>query len=121
MATRKRQGRARRGTGSIVQRGDRYMAQIDLGRDRTVPVIAGATRSTRAPRRRRGSLEVRTHSQELTTGVADQRLADYLRWWIDNEAPKGKPGRPPLADDPHRLPQQHRTPHHPGTGQRQGR
>ena len=41
--------------------------------------------------------EVRNHSQELTTGVADQRLADYLRWWIDDEAPKGKPGRAPLA------------------------
>lgn len=30
-------------------------------------------------------------------GRGDQRLADYLRWWIENEAPKGKPGRPPLA------------------------
>jgi integrase len=97
MATRKRQGRARRGTGSIVQRGDRYMAQIDLG-----------LRSDGSRDRRSHSFdsraeaeawlaEVRTHSQELTTGVADQRLADYLRWWIDNEAPKGKPGRPPLA------------------------
>lgn len=97
MATRKRQGRARRGTGSIVQRGDRYMAQIDLGvrsdgsRDRRSHSF-GSRAEAEA-----WLAEVRTHSQELTTGVADQRLADYLRWWIDNEAPKGKPGRPPLA------------------------
>ena len=30
--------------------------------------------------------------------MANQTLATYLRWWIEHEAPKGKPGRPPLAD-----------------------
>jgi hypothetical protein len=29
--------------------------------------------------------------------VADQRLDEYLRWWLEHEAPKGKPGRAPLA------------------------
>ncbi len=24
-------------------------------------------------------------------------LATYLRWWLEHEAPKGKPGRAPLA------------------------
>lgn len=29
--------------------------------------------------------------------MAEQPLAEYLRWWIEAEAPKGRPGRPPLA------------------------
>jgi integrase len=27
----------------------------------------------------------------------EDRVADYLRWWLAVEAPKGKPGRRPLA------------------------
>ncbi|MFA9432005.1 hypothetical protein [Egicoccus sp. AB-alg2] len=34
---------------------------------------------------------------QLTNPVTDERLADYLRWWRTVEAPKGKPGRRPLA------------------------
>jgi integrase len=36
------------------------------------------------------------HSQ-LANPVTEDRLADYLRWWLAVEAPKGKPGRRPLA------------------------
>jgi integrase len=36
------------------------------------------------------------HSQ-LTHPVTEDRVADYLRWWLEHEAPKGKPGRAPLA------------------------
>lgn len=97
MAGRKRSGRSRRGTGTVVQRGDRVMAQIDLG-----------TRTDGMRDRRSKSfdtrdeaeawlLDVRSRAQELTGGVAEQPLAEYLRWWIEAEAPKGKPGRPPLA------------------------
>lgn len=97
MATRKRRGRARRGTGTIVQRGDRLMAQIDLGvrhdgsRDRRSQSFA-----TRAEAEA-WLADIRQRTEELTAGVTDQKLADYLRWWIENEAPKGKPGRPSLA------------------------
>jgi integrase len=35
--------------------------------------------------------------RQLTNPVAEDRLADYLRWWLAVEAPKGKPGRRPLA------------------------
>jgi integrase len=34
---------------------------------------------------------------QLTNPVTDERLADYLRWWLAVQAPKGKPGRRPLA------------------------
>ena len=73
------------------------MAQIDLG---VRPDGSRDRRSRSFPSRRDAEdwlVDVRTHAEELTTGVADQRLADYLRWWIEHEAPKGKPGRPPLA------------------------
>lgn len=39
----------------------------------------------------------RAHSTELILPVADQRLDEYLRWWVENKAAKGKPGRAPLA------------------------
>jgi integrase len=35
--------------------------------------------------------------RQLTNPVTEDRLADYLRWWLAVEAPKGKPGRRPLA------------------------
>ncbi len=95
---RTRKGRARRGTGTIVQRGDRFMAQVDFG------VRAGGRRDRRTrtfdthSKAEEWLLDARQREEELTAGVADQRLADYLRWWIEQEAPKGKPGRAPLAD-----------------------
>lgn len=81
----------------MVQRGDRVMAQIDLGtrtdgmRDRRSKFFD--TRDEAEA----WLLDVRSRAQELTGGVAEQPLAEYLRWWIEAEAPKGKPGRPPLA------------------------
>ncbi|MFN2557784.1 MAG: tyrosine-type recombinase/integrase [Nitriliruptorales bacterium] len=97
MAASKRRGRARQGTGSVVQRGERFMAQIDLGvrpngsrdrRTRTFPTRANAEAWL---------VDVRQRADELTAGIADQTLATYLRWWIEHEAPKGKPGGAPLA------------------------
>jgi hypothetical protein len=35
--------------------------------------------------------------RQLTNPVTDDHLEDYLRWWLAIEAPKGKPGRRPLA------------------------
>jgi len=35
--------------------------------------------------------------RQLTNPGTDDRLEDYLRWWLAVEAPKGKPGRRPLA------------------------
>ena len=97
MATRKRRGRARRGTGSVVQRDDRFKAQIDLG----LRPDGTRNRRSRTFSSRKDAEEwladMRRRTEELTSGAADQRLADYLRWWIEHEAPKGKPGRAPLA------------------------
>jgi len=35
--------------------------------------------------------------EKLILPVADQRLDEYLRWWLEHKAPKGNPGRAPLA------------------------
>lgn len=89
--------RARQGTGTVYKRGERFIAQLDLGRDAT----GSRQRRTKSFETRQEAeewlLDQRTRRSELEGDVADQRLADYLRWWIDNEAPKGKPGRAPLA------------------------
>jgi integrase len=50
----------------------------------------------------RSQAEVWIATQQLEHGqlanpVTDDRLEDYLRWWLAVEAPKGKPGRRPLA------------------------
>lgn len=93
-----RRGRARRGTWSIVQRGELFRAQIDLGRrpdgsrDRRTKSFASRDEAEE------WLADVRRRAEELTSGVADQTLAAHLRWWIEHEAAKGKPGRPPLAD-----------------------
>jgi integrase len=39
----------------------------------------------------------RAEHDQLTEPITDERLSDYLRWWLAVEAPKGKPGRRPLA------------------------
>jgi integrase len=89
--------RARRGTGGIYQRGQRFVAQVDLGtrydgkRDRRT-----ASFSSRGEAEA-WLLEQRTKADPSDGPVKDQLLADYLLWWLANEAPKGKPGRPPLA------------------------
>jgi len=74
------------------------MAQIDLGhgaggsRDRRTQTFA-----TRAEAEQ-WLLNVRQRQDELRSEVANQTVADYLRWWVEHEAPKGKPGRAPLAE-----------------------
>lgn len=96
--TRKRRGRARRGTGSVVQRGEQFMAQVDLG---TRPDGSRDRRTNSFGTRDEAEawlLDVRQRADELTATVADQTLATYLRWWIEEEAAKGKPGRAPLAE-----------------------
>jgi integrase len=89
--------RARRGTGSITGRGGRFQAQVSLGVDASGRRI-----------RRSRTFDSRNHAQawisrqhaehgQLIEPVTDERLGDYLRWWLTAEAPKGKPGRRPLA------------------------
>ena len=95
---RKARQRARKGTGSIVERDGRFRAQVDLG----VRPDAGRQRRSKTFDSREQAeqwlLGMRVRADELTGGVADQTLATYLRWWIEHEAPKGKPGRAPLAE-----------------------
>jgi hypothetical protein len=58
--------------------------------------------------RRSRTFDSRTHAEawiatqqvehgQLTNPVTDERLANYLRWWLAVQAPKGKPGSRPLA------------------------
>ena len=42
-------------------------------------------------------LEAAAEHDQLTEPITDERLADELRRWLAVEAPKGKPGRRPLA------------------------
>jgi hypothetical protein len=89
--------RARRGTGGSYQRGQRFVAQVDLGtrydgkRDRRTASFPSHGEAEA------WLLEQRSKADPSDGPVKDQLLADYLRWWVENEAPKGKPGRPPLA------------------------
>jgi integrase len=89
--------RARRGSGSVRVRNGRLLAQVSLGTD------PGGRRI-----RRGGTFDSRTQAEawiatqqlehgQLTNPVTDERIADYLRWWLTVGAPKGKPGRRPLA------------------------
>jgi integrase len=89
--------RARRGKGAIAARGGRLQAQVSLGR---LPDGRRLRRSKTFDSRTRAEAWIATQPLEprqLTNPVTDDRLADYLRWWLAVEAPKGKPGRPPLA------------------------
>lgn len=93
----KRRGRARKGTGSVTPRGERFLAQVDLGwrpdgrRDRRAKTFDTREQADA------WLLDIRARADELTKSVADQQLSTYLRWWLEHEAPKGKPGRAPLA------------------------
>jgi integrase len=89
--------RGRRGTGSIRVRNGRLLAQVSLGTD---PSGRRIRRSRTFDSRTRAEAWIATQQLEhrqLTNPVTDDRLDDYLRWWLSVEAPKGKPGRPPLA------------------------
>ena len=94
---RKRSGRARKGTGSIYERGGRFVAQVDLG------TMGNGSRDRRS--RTFGTrelaeqwlMDLRTNRPLSDQPIAEQLVADYLRWWLEHEAPKGKPGRSPLS------------------------
>jgi integrase len=97
VATTRRRQRARRGSGSITPRGQRFFARVDLGLDADGKRIR-RNRSFDTRREAQAWIDQqRSHSEELILPVADQRLDEYLRWWLEHEAPKGKPGRAPLA------------------------
>lgn len=97
MATTARKQRSRKGTGSITPRGRRFLARVDLGLDAAGERIR-RNRSFGTRREAQAWIDQqRTNSAELILPVADQRLDEYLLWWLENEAPKGKPGRAPLA------------------------
>ncbi len=97
MATTRGRQRARRGSGSITPRGQRFFARVDLGLDAEGKRIR-RNRSFDTRREAQAWIDQqRSHSDELILPVADQRLDEYLRWWLKHEAPKGKPGRAPLA------------------------
>lgn len=89
--------RARKGTGSIYERGDRFVAQLTIAGTDGSQKRRTATFETRTDAEA-WLLEQRTRRSEQAGPVSDQTVADYLRWWIDTEAPKGKPGRAPLAE-----------------------
>jgi integrase len=89
--------RARRGSGSVRVRNGRLLAQVSLGIDASGRRIR---RSRTFDNRAQAETWIATQQLEhgqLTNPVTDERLADYLRWWLAVEAPKGKPGRRPLA------------------------
>jgi integrase len=89
--------RARRGSGSVRVRNGRLLAQVSLGTD---PSGRRIRRAKSFDSRTQAEAWIATqqleHSQ-LTNPVTEDRVADYLRWWLAVEAPKGKPGRRPLA------------------------
>jgi integrase len=92
-----RRVRARRGTGTITARGGRLQAQGSLGRLRDGRRLR---RSRTFDSRTQAESWIATQQLEhgqLTNPVTDERLSDYLLWWLAVEAPKGKPGRRPLA------------------------
>jgi integrase len=89
--------RARRGSGSIRVRNGRVLAQVSLGTDAHGRRIR---RSRTFDSRTQAETWIATQQLEhrqLTNPVTDDHLEDYLRWWLAIEAPKGKPGRRPLA------------------------
>jgi integrase len=89
--------RARRGSGTIRVRNGRLLAQASLGSDPNGRRIRrGKTFDSRTQAEAWIATQQLEHRQ-LTNPVTDDRLEDYLRWWLALEAPKGKPGRRPLA------------------------
>lgn len=89
--------RARRGSGNIRVRNGRLLAQVSLGVDADGRRIR---RGRTFDGRRQVQAWIATQQlghRQLTNPVTDDHLEDYLRWWLAVEAPKGKPGRRPLA------------------------
>jgi integrase len=89
--------RARRGSGSIRVPNGRLLAQVSLGADPSGRRIRrGKTFDSRPQAEAWIATQQLEHGQ-LTNPVTEDRVDDYLRWWLAVEAPKGKPGRRPLA------------------------
>jgi len=89
--------RARRGSGSVRVRKGRLLAQVSLGTDPSGRRIRrGKTFDSRMQAEAWIATQQLEHRQ-LANPITDDRLEDYLRWWLAVEAPKGKPGRRPLA------------------------
>jgi integrase len=89
--------RARRGTGTITTRGGRLQAQVSLG---CLPDGRRIRRSKTFDSRTQAEVWIATQQLEhrqLANPITDDLLEDFLRWWLAVEAPKGKPGRRPLA------------------------
>ncbi len=97
MATEAWRQRARRGSGSLQRRGARNVAQVSLG-----------TGTDGRRIRRTHSFDRRADAQTwiddqhilarmLVEPIVNDRLDVYLRWWLEHEAPKGKPNGHPLT------------------------
>jgi hypothetical protein len=92
-----RRVRASRGTGTVRVRIGRLRAQVSLGTDPSgLRIRRGKTFDSRTQAGAWIATQQLEHGQ-LTKPVTEDRLEVYLRWWLAVEAPKGKPGRRPLA------------------------
>ena len=84
--------RAQRGTGRMTARGGRIQAQVSPGVDAGGRRIRRSrTVDGRVPPQAWIVTQQAEHGQ-LTDRVSDERLADYLRWWLAAKAPGYKPG-----------------------------
>jgi hypothetical protein len=89
--------RARRGSGSIRVRNGRLLSQVSLGTDPSGRRIRRAKSFDSRTQAEAWIATQQLEQSQLTNPVTEDRVADYLRWWLAVEAPKGKPGRRPLA------------------------
>ena len=93
----RRARRARRGSGSIQLRAGRLLAQVALGPDAFGRRLRRA-KSFDSRTQAEACIATQQHEHhQLADPVTEDRLTDHLRWWLAIEAPKGKPGRRPLA------------------------
>jgi integrase len=89
--------RARRGTGTVRVRNGRLLAQVSLGVDADGRRVRRSRTFDSRPQAEAWIATQQLEHRQLANPVTDDRLEDYLRWWLAVEAPKGKPGRRPLA------------------------
>jgi integrase len=92
-----RRVRARRGTGTITPRNGRLQVQVSLGTDASGRRIRRSRTFDSRTQAEAWIARQQLEHRQLANPVTDDRLEDYLRWWLAVEAPKGKPGRRPLA------------------------
>jgi hypothetical protein len=90
--------RAQRGTGRMTARGGRIQAQVSPGVDAGGRRIRRSrTVDGRVPPQAWIVTQQAEHGQ-LTDRVSDERLADYLRWWLAAQAPGTSPAAGPGTD-----------------------